>query len=68
MNCKNCVSVNQLQNGTLVCENPLSDEYLDIVDEGYHCKLHNVNSESCVCCGAIIPEGRQVCTDCEKRG
>ena len=22
----------------------------------------------CVCCGAIIPEGRQVCPKCEKEG
>lgn len=24
------------------------------------------NAERCVCCGAVIPEGRQVCPDCEK--
>lgn len=28
----------------------------------------NVESENrCVCCGAIIPEGRQVCPRCEAR-
>lgn len=25
------------------------------------------NVERCVCCGAIIPEGRQVCPICERR-
>lgn len=25
-----------------------------------------VGVETCVCCGAVIPEGRQVCPDCEK--
>lgn len=25
-----------------------------------------VGAETCVCCGAVIPEGRQVCPDCEK--
>ena len=25
------------------------------------------NAERCVCCGAIIPEGRQVCPICETR-
>ena len=23
------------------------------------------NTETCVCCGAVIPEGRQVCPSCE---
>lgn len=23
--------------------------------------------EKCVCCGAVIPEGRQVCPDCERK-
>lgn len=26
---------------------------------------HNANTETCVCCGAEIPEGRQVCPACE---
>lgn len=26
------------------------------------------NTETCVCCGGIIPEGRQVCPRCEKEG
>lgn len=26
---------------------------------------HNANTETCVCCGAEIPEGRQVCPVCE---
>ena len=25
------------------------------------------NSEKCVCCGAVIPEGRQVCPNCEAK-
>ena len=29
---------------------------------------HNANTETCVCCGAEIPEGRQVCPVCENRG
>lgn len=28
--------------------------------------MWKLNAEHCVCCGAIIPEGRQVCPDCEK--
>lgn len=24
-----------------------------------------MNAEKCVCCGAVIPEGRQVCPSCE---
>lgn len=27
-----------------------------------------MREERCVCCGAIIPEGRQVCINCETRG
>lgn len=26
----------------------------------------NLNVNTCVCCGEIIPEGRQVCPACEK--
>lgn len=26
------------------------------------------NAEHCVCCGATIPEGRQICPKCEKAG
>lgn len=26
------------------------------------------NEDRCVCCGAIIPEGRQVCTKCQTIG
>ena len=25
------------------------------------------NAERCVCCGEIIPEGRQICPACEKK-
>ena len=25
------------------------------------------NENTCVCCGAIIPEGRQVCPQCERK-
>lgn len=24
--------------------------------------------ERCICCGEIIPEGRQVCPNCEEKG
>nr|DAU49567.1 MAG TPA: zinc binding protein [Caudoviricetes sp.] len=24
-------------------------------------------NNTCICCGAIIPEGRQVCPQCERR-
>ena len=27
--------------------------------------MHNENT--CVCCGSPIPEGRQVCPECERR-
>ncbi len=28
----------------------------------------NAVDNTCVCCGEIIPEGRQVCPRCEKEG
>ena len=34
--------------------------YGDIVN------LINANAEHCVCCGATIPEGKQVCYKCER--
>lgn len=27
-----------------------------------------MNEERCVCCGAIIPEGKQICPNCENKG
>lgn len=27
--------------------------------------LYTDNAEHCVCCGQVIPEGRQVCSKCE---
>lgn len=27
---------------------------------------NNTGVETCVCCGKIIPEGRQMCPNCEK--
>lgn len=35
--------------------------YGDIVN------LVDSTAERCVCCGAVIPEGRQVCPQCESR-
>lgn len=29
-------------------------------------RLVEANAEHCVCCGATIPEGRQICPKCEK--
>lgn len=26
-----------------------------------------MNNNRCVCCGKIIPEGRQICLDCEDK-
>ena len=26
-----------------------------------------MNENRCVCCGAVIPEGRMVCPDCERK-
>jgi uncharacterized Zn ribbon protein len=28
--------------------------------------IDNTKAERCVCCGAIVPEGRQVCPQCER--
>lgn len=30
-------------------------------------KLHHLINNICVCCGAAVPEGRQVCRECEKK-
>lgn len=28
---------------------------------------HMDNAEHCICCGEVIPEGRQVCPQCESK-
>ena len=30
-------------------------------------KVLNTNAEHCVCCGRIIPEGRQICPICQEQ-
>ncbi|PKM63308.1 MAG: hypothetical protein CVU97_01010 [Firmicutes bacterium HGW-Firmicutes-21] len=30
-------------------------------------KARTDNAEHCVCCGAIVPEGREICPICESR-
>lgn len=30
-------------------------------------RLRETHSNTCICCGATIPEGRQVCPQCEKK-
>ena len=30
-------------------------------------KILNTNAEHCVCCGRIIPEGRQICPICQEQ-
>lgn len=42
---------------TAICPICTSTIFTEIIDEA------NVNR--CVCCGAIIPEGRMVCLQCE---
>ena len=32
----------------------------------YDIQLYRPNVNRCVCCGEIIPEGRQVCLNCER--
>ena len=31
-------------------------------------KQNSLNQDTCVCCGEVVPEGRMVCPNCEKRG
>lgn len=52
MNCPNCG-----------CQILLNKRLVDIID----LSLPTDNSNHCVCCGAVIPEGRMVCPTCERR-
>ncbi len=39
----------------------------DLVDALLKLFEGGATDNRCVCCGAIIPEGRQVCPNCEKK-
>ena len=39
----------------------------DLADELLKLFRGNTTDNMCVCCGEIIPEGRQVCPNCEVR-
>ena len=38
---------------------------VDVVRREKH--VYNT-SDSCVCCGAYVPEGKQICLSCEQKG
>ena len=42
----------------------VDDKYL-LTEEDLR-ELFGANVDRCVCCGAIVPEGRQVCPNCEE--
>lgn len=45
-----------------------SDEEIQkMYDEQVKADLQCDNAEHCVCCGAVIPEGRQTCPNCEAK-
>lgn len=55
-----------LYNPKKICTpNAIIDNVDEIVDK-WVASHHNANTETCVCCGAEIPEGRQVCPACER--
>ena len=31
-------------------------------------QIYEQSADGCVCCGEYVPEGRQVCPTCEKKG
>lgn len=41
------------------------EEKRHLYELGLRKGVMTMGEETCVCCGAIIPEGRQVCRDCE---
>ena len=55
--------------GTISSLRDLIADYGDIrIAEVVRREKHVYNtSDSCVCCGAYAPEGRQVCLGCERR-
>jgi hypothetical protein len=56
--------------GTISSLRDLIADYGDIrIVEVVRREKHVYNtSDSCVCCGATVPEGRQICLICEKGG
>ena len=55
--------------GTISSLRDLIADYGDIrIAEVVRREKHVYNtSDSCVCCGATVPEGRQICLGCERR-
>lgn len=60
--------------GDIIIAGVRGDEFSD-VPVTFREKMRNIpmergidtNVDHCVCCGAVIPEGRQVCPECEMR-
>jgi hypothetical protein len=58
-----------------ICVNadcPMCADFCPVADNPGVCRYEEredvtTMAERCVCCGDIIPEGRQVCPACEKR-
>ena len=72
MPCENCQKVKDPERcfRTQKCEDWMEwfrAEWAEIRAVGLGLRLR-CREETCVSCGAVIPEGRQICPACEKRG
>lgn len=53
---------NRLQDERLIQNSPICTA----LDMAIECLMRK-NANKCVCCGDVIPEGRQVCLICERK-
>jgi hypothetical protein len=71
--CRKCEHLRSNADTTVRCELTGHTCYLDdlpltVMDD---CPLKDDvydNANRCVCCNAVIPEGRQICPNCERGG
>ena len=64
--CKDCVyfvanSISNVGHCTMWNQGVMDDGYC------YRAETEILDEEQCICCGAAIPEGRQICPQCEGR-
>ena len=46
----------------------IAEHYRRLAEKRIKRRRNKKAVETCICCGATIPEGRQICPQCEKEG
>lgn len=67
MTCNQCVNIDGCKQNPAMVHTMWMIDFWENAEQRCGKFEKAIRSERCVCCGAIIQEGRQVCINCEKK-